>query len=133
MALVGRRAPSPGQALMLLGLGHAAWGLVAYREPLGEIVRAGVVGSVGDGIFDTEHSRGPRAAAFWFLLAAPIVAVLGYLTEAASRAGNARAVRVSGGTVLGLGVLGTAVIPRSGFPVTVPLGLWLLRSARRLD
>jgi hypothetical protein len=133
MARRGRRLTSPGNALTLLGVGHAAWALIAYRKPLREIVRAGVVGAVGDGIFDRTHDRGARAAGFWFLLAAPLIAVDGRLTEAALRAGDRRAIRVSGGTTLGLGLLGTAVIPRSGFPVAVPLGVWLLRRAATLD
>lgn len=132
MALGGRRTPSPGTALVLLGAGHAVWGLIAYGRPLREIVRAGVVGSVGDGIFDTEHDRDARAAGFWFMFAAPLVSACGVMTEAALRAGDARAVQVSGGTVLGLGVLGAAVIPRSGFPAAIPLGYWLLRRGRAL-
>lgn len=133
MALTGARGASPGRALTLLGAAHAVWGLVAHRDALRDIVRAGVVRSVGDGIFDHAHARGVRAAAFWFLLAAPLVAVVGYLAEAAARAGNGRAVRVAGGTVVGLGVIGPTVIPRSGFPVAVAIGGWLLHRGRALD
>lgn len=133
MVFAGRRLASPGYALVLLGVGHAGWGLVAYRAALREIARAGIVRSVGDGIFDTEHDRGARAAGFWFMLAAPLVALDGYLVEAALRAGDARAARVSGGAALGLGVIGSVVIPRSGFPVAVPIGVWLLRRGRALD
>ena len=127
-----RLLASPGNAMMLLGLGHAGWGLVAYHEPLRELLRAGVVGSVGDGIFDTEHARGPRAAGYWFMFVAPLTVLSGYLVEAALRAGDARAVTVGGGTTLGLGLVGTAVMPRSGFPAALPLGYWLLRRAREL-
>ena len=133
MALSGSRLASPGTAVTLLGLGHAAWAAVAYREPLRDIVRAGVVGAVGDGIFATAHSRGDRAAGFWFLFAAPLVALTGYLAEAALDDGNGRAVRVAGGTTLGLGLIGSVVIPRSGFPVAVPIGYWLLHRGRALD
>jgi hypothetical protein len=133
MVFARRRFASPGYALMLLGFGHAVWALVAYGEPLHEILRARVVRSVGDGIFDTDHDRGPRAAGFWFLLAAPLVAVDGYLTESALAAGNRRAATISGLTTLGLGLVGTTVIPRSGFPVAIPLGYWLLRRSRALE
>lgn len=132
MVCAGRRLISPGHTLVLLGVGHAAWGLVAYHEPLDAIVRSGVRGSVGDGIFDTDHDRDARAAGFWFMFAAPLVALCGHLAEAALRAGDARAVRISGGTVLGLGVAGAVAIPRSGFPVAVPIGYWLLRRGRAL-
>jgi hypothetical protein len=133
MVCTGRRFASPGNALMLLGFGHAAWALTAYGEPLRDIVRAGVVRTVGDGIFDRDHDRGARAAGFWFLLAAPLVAMDGYLTEAAAQAGNARAVRISGRTTLALGVVGATVIPRSGFPAAAPLGWWLLRRSRAME
>ena len=127
-----RRLLSPGSTLVALGLGHAVWGLVAYGEPLRDIVRAGVVGAVGDGIFDTENADGARAAGFWFMFAAPLVSGFGYLAETALRTGNGRAARVAGGTTVALGAMGTAVIPRSGFPVAVPIGLWLLRRGRAL-
>jgi Family of unknown function (DUF6463) len=117
---------------MVLGCGHVGWGLIAYREPLRELVRGGVVGSVGDGIFDTDHDRGPRAAAFWFLFAAPLTVLSGYLAEAALRAGDDRAVSVAGRSTLGLGVVGTAVMPRSGFPAALPVGYWLVRRGREL-
>ena len=133
MRTEGRQFASPGYALMLLGCGHAVWGLVAYHEPLRELVRAGVVRSVGDGIFDADHDRGPRATAFWFLLIAPLLVINGYLAEAALRAGDARAAGVGGRTTLGLGVVGTAVMPRSGFPAALPVGYWLLRRGRALS
>src|SRR5438105_2910581 len=106
------REISPGRALSALGVGHAAWGLVAYGEPLRELVSAGVFGSVGDGIFDTEHARDSRAAAFWFMFAAPLAILAGYLVDASARVGDGRTVVVAGRTVLGLGAVGTAVIPR---------------------
>jgi hypothetical protein len=126
------RLLSPGYATMLVGFGHALWGMVAYRDPLREILRAGIVRSVGDGIFDTNHDRGSRAAAFWFLLAAPLIALSGYLLEAALRRGDARAVKVGGRAVLGIGVVGTTVMPTSGFPAVLPVACWLLHRARQL-
>ena len=66
-----RRFSSPGRALMALGAGHAAWGALAYRRELREIAAAGIVDSVGDGNFRQAHARGPRAAAYWFMMAAP--------------------------------------------------------------
>jgi hypothetical protein len=132
MKITGHRLVSPGYAVMLVGCGHALWGLVAYREPLREIVDAKVIGSVGDGIFDTAHDRGPRAAGFWFLFAAPLMVLSGYLLEASLRAGDAHAVKLAGNTVLGLGAIGTAVMPRSGFPAVLPVGGWVLHRSRRL-
>jgi hypothetical protein len=75
------RFVSPGYAIMLVGVGHAIWGLIAYHDPVWDLIRAGFVGSVGDGIFDTTDAKGPRAAAFWFLLTAPFLVLAGYLVE----------------------------------------------------
>jgi hypothetical protein len=123
---------SPGKALMALGAGHTVWGLLAYREPLRELARAGFVDGVGDGLFRAEHSRDARAAAFWFMAAAPLVALGGYLADAAEQAGDRRATAVTGGAVLSVGAAGMAVIPRSGFPAGVSVGLWFLARARRM-
>ena len=71
---------------MLVGVGHAIWGLIVYHYPVWDLIRAGFVGSVGDGIFDITDAKGPRAAAFWFLLAAPLLVLGGYLVEVAIRA-----------------------------------------------
>jgi hypothetical protein len=130
MSIPIRRFLSPGYATMVVGVGHLAWGLIAYREPLREILDEGVVRSVGDGIFDTDHDRGARAAGFWFLLAAPLICLNGYLLEGALRRGDARAVKVGGTTVLGIGLVGTTVMPTSGFPAVLPIGCWLLRRSR---
>jgi hypothetical protein len=86
MGAAGRRLASPGYALMVLGCGHVGWGLIAYREPLRELVRAG----------------------------------------------DDRAVSVAGRSTLGLGVVGTAVMPRSGFAAALPVGYWLVRRGREL-
>ncbi len=131
MTVDSRTLVSPGNALVLIGAGHTGWGLIAYREALRDIARAGVVGTVGEGIYRQEHARGPRAAAFWFVFAGPLISGLGYLTERALRAGDRRAVAASGATTLALGAVGTAVIPTAPFPAAMAIGAWLLRLARR--
>jgi hypothetical protein len=116
---------------MLVAVGHAVWGLFAYREPLEGLVRAGVLDSVGDGIFRVADAQSPGAAAFWFMFVAPLLGLCGYLVEVADRADDRRALTVTGGAVLGLGAIGTAIIPRSGFPTALPIGLWIVRRGRR--
>src|SRR5687768_6781710 len=111
------RRASPGRALMLVGLGHALWGLVAYCRPLREIAGAGLAGSVGDGIFQREHSDDARAAAFWFMMAAPMAAGAGYLVERSAQAGDGLALEASGWTGVALGAIGVTAMPRSGFPM----------------
>lgn len=126
------RSLSPGYATAAVALGHGTWGAIAYRDELREILRAGVADTVGDGIFQRAHARGPRAAAFWFMMITPLLGMSGYLVERADRAGDGRALQMTGRAIGAVGALGVAVMPRSGFPLTVPLAVWLERRGRAL-
>src|SRR4051794_37727552 len=92
-----------GRALQAVAAGHAVWSALAYGSELAGIARSGVVDSVGDGLFRREHSRDARAAAFWFLAPTPLLAVAGTLLDATR---DRRAARVTGATLLGVGVTG---------------------------
>ena len=120
---------SPATLFLGLAAGHTAWGLYAYRDQLGGLVRD-LPDAVGDGIFQADHSRDARAAAFWFLLAGPLLALAGRLYRSAEAAGDRRAMRDAGRIVTAIGAGGTVAMPRSGFPGGMALGLWLMRRAR---
>jgi hypothetical protein len=128
--LKSRRELSPRLAFHALAVGHTLWGAIAYRDQLTGIVRE-LPGSVGDGIFDKEHSRDARAAAYWFLFVGPLLALVAELWGSAERADDRQAMRTAGRAVTGVSVAGLATIPRSGFPGGIALGLWLMRRARR--
>jgi hypothetical protein len=130
---VAERSLSPGHAMMAVGAGHAVWGLIAYRSSLKKIARAGYIDSVGDGLFRKDHSKDERAAAFWFMFVAPITVLAGYLGEAAIRSRDQRAVTTAGISTTLLGVVGVAAIPRSGFPLALVLGPWMIQHARQLS
>ena len=121
---------SPKTALNALAVGHTLWGTYAYRDQLGGIVLDGP-GSVGDGIFDKEHSRDARAAAYWFLFVGPLLTAIARLYDSAEAAGDRPAMRSATRILLGTSVAGLLTIPRSGFPGGVALGLWLMRRANR--
>lgn len=104
-----------GRALQVVAVGHAAVGVQQYRDVLADTARdvrgrgpGAVVGAVGD--------RGDRATAFWFLLAAPALWIVGRTVTPGDRA--------AGGVLTGLGVAGTVLMPASGFPVVAALGAW---------
>ena len=122
---------TPGRAMMALGAGHTAWGALAYRHGLRAIARAGVVDSVGDGLFAREHAHGERAAAFWFTFVGPVVWLLGRLVQASDEAGDRRALTTAGLGVTAVSATGLAVMPRSGFWAGTAVGVWLLRTGRR--
>ena len=132
LATMARGIDSPGRAILAMGCGHVAWGLFAYRKPLAELAREGIPDSVGDGVFQRAHSQDGRAAAFWFLFAAPMMGLLGHLIEAAEERGDARALRRSGRAVIVLGAVSSTFIPRSGFPAVPLVGWWMIRRGRRL-
>ena len=121
---------SPKTALNALAVGHTLWGTYAYRDQLAGIV-LDVPGSVGDGIFDKEHSRDGRACAYWFLFVGPLLTVVARLFDSAETSGDRQAMRSAALTILGTSVVGLVTIPRSGFPGGIALGLWLLRRADR--
>jgi Family of unknown function (DUF6463) len=128
-----RRPPAsltPSSAVKVIAAGHLAWGGLAYRRELAELVGA-PLDSVGDGICSRDHSADGRAAAFWFVLAAPLIWLAGRLIGSAEPAGDTEALKAAGTTVLGIGTVGTVVMPRSGFPIVAPVGLWLLARSRR--
>jgi uncharacterized protein len=114
---------TPGRALHAVAAAHGLWSTRAYGRELAGIAHAGVVDTVGDGIFRREHSRDARAAAFWFLAPTPLIAVLGTLLDSTS---DRRAARAAGATLLGVGAAGVTIMPRSGFWLLMPIGARLL-------
>jgi hypothetical protein len=125
-----RATLSPKAALNALAVGHTLWGAYAYRDRLAGIV-LDIPGSVGDGIFDKEHSRDARAAAYWFLFVGPLLTVIARLYGSAEAAGDRPAMRWAARVLVGTSIGGLATIPRSGFPGGLALGLWLMRRAER--
>jgi hypothetical protein len=124
---------TPGRLIIALGAGHAGWAAVAYGDELREIAAAGLVDTVGDGIFRRDEDRGARAAAFWFAFVTPMAMLAGGLVERAERAGDGAAVRGAGLAVTAIAALGAAVMPRSGFPAAIPLGVWTYLRGRQLE
>lgn len=114
---------SPGWWLQVIGLAHAAVGLVLHREPLAEIVRAKVIGAVPE--------RGDRATAFWFLILAPTCWTAGRLLRSAELAGDLPAQRQAGAVLTAVGVAGVAVMPASPFWSLIAVGAGAVRRGRR--
>ncbi|AFZ67752.1 DUF6463 family protein [Deinococcus peraridilitoris] len=87
---------------------HGAVGLAVYPGPLVDLLRAGLWNSV-DG-------STPRQAAFWFLMFAPMLYLIGLLaTQARARTGVYPRALI--GTVLAVCLIGTVLMPVSGFPL----------------
>ncbi|MFE9329940.1 DUF6463 family protein [Streptomyces sp. NPDC006925] len=114
---------SAGWCLQATALGHGAIGVVLYRDVLAQFAREGVVNSVPE--------RGDRAAAFWFLAAAPALWMGGRLLRSAEEHGDVAAQRAAGAVLAGVGALGAAAMPKGGFPALVGIGGMLLRRPKR--
>ena len=115
---------SPGWWLQFLGVAHGVVGVILYRQPLAQIARDDIVNSVPD--------LGDRATAFWFMAVAPNLWLGGRLLRSAVTLGDVAAQRTAGGVLTATGVLGSAVMPISGFWALAAVGIASLRrSARR--
>ncbi|MZG02143.1 DUF6463 family protein [Streptomyces sp. SID5614] len=114
---------SAGRLLQVVGIAHGAIGAVIYRDVFVGIGRGPVVGSVPD--------RGDRAAAFWFMAAAPTLWLGGRLLRSAEEHGDLPAQRAAGAVLAAVGAVGTVAMPKSGFPSLVGIGGVLLRRSLR--
>ncbi|MCP3058422.1 DUF6463 family protein [Myxococcus sp. K38C18041901] len=112
-----------GTLLLLTGVMHQLVGLVLYREPLSEMVRAGVVASL-------DGDLGPRAAAFWFLVSGWGFMLLGALARAVERETGRPPPSLFGWGLWGLGVFCVVPMPVTGAWVLFPLGLHALARRR---
>lgn len=95
-----------GEALTAVGVFHTAAGLAKYRHALREMAHEGLVDAVkGD------HERGE---AIWFLMCGASVFLTGRLARwTQMRTGTLPA--STGWMLFGIGVVGSALLPRSGF------------------
>ncbi|HEX8517989.1 MAG TPA: DUF6463 family protein, partial [Pseudonocardia sp.] len=111
-----------GDLVTAIGLGHTAIGLVSRRAPLGAIVR--------DGVVDAVRGHPDRAEALWFLATGAALVVTGRLAAwTEHRTGTLPP--STGALLTGIGAVGAAVLPRSGFWTLLPVGVAALRAARR--
>jgi hypothetical protein len=115
-----------GRLLIGVGVGHLMVGAMLFHAPLAAIFHDGFVNAVPLGDVD-------RQAAFWFLAVSPMTFLLGHLTNHALGRQDAQFVRVVGRNLLGMGVVGAAVMPVSGFWLLLALAPLFLREARRLN
>jgi uncharacterized protein DUF6463 len=108
----------PGEGALLRGLAvlHALVGMITYRRELGSISRDGVIAGV--------PYRGPKPTAFWFLIASPLVWVIGRLVTDAEAIGDWDAVEHAHRLSLASAAAAIVLMPISGF------WGWLVISAR---
>lgn len=114
--------PGPARTLELLALAHAGIGVVLHRRALVSMARAGLVSSVDD--------HGPRATAWWFLAAAPLLWTTGRLLRSAPGSRDVTARRDVGLAITATGAAGVVVMPRSPFWILTATGLRIVAEHR---
>jgi uncharacterized membrane protein HdeD (DUF308 family) len=93
--------------LVILGLGHTAFGVVMFKKPLVAAVRAGFVGQFVD--------HPDRHEAFWFMIFGPLLVMGGHLAIHAVTTADARLLRIIGFYLLAISVVGSLAAPDSPF------------------
>jgi len=88
------------------------------------IFRAGFFNTIKPGVnFD-------RQATFWFLVFSPLLFLLGQITNRAVDGRDTHVLKLVGWYLVGLGVVGVAVLPISGNFTLIAVGWMVLRAAR---
>jgi Family of unknown function (DUF6463) len=96
-----------GWILVALGVGHTVVGLVSFKKPLAEAIRAGFVGQfVG---------YPDRRTAFWFMLFGPLLVMGGHMAIHAANATNRELLKIIGSYLLAISAVGCLAQPASPF------------------
>ena len=110
-----------GRLLIATALAHVVVGVAVYHRQLRAIC--------DDGILNAVMPHYDRRAAFWFLLFAPALLMLGQITNRAVESGDARTLKVVAWNLLAIGVVGVVLMPISGFWALIALVPLFLRAA----
>ena len=114
--------------MMATAVGHAVVGAFLFSDPLGEMVREGLINSIQPPMYSAQPHF-DRAAAFWFLLFSPVLFLLGQLVNHAVAHRDTRSLRLIGWYLIGIGTVGAAILPLSGNWFLLPLGAIVLMAA----
>jgi hypothetical protein len=109
--------------LVVLGLGHIAVGVVAFKKPLAEALRAGFVGQF-------EHYP-DRRAAFWFMIFGPLLIMGGHLAIHAVNTADGGLLKIIGFYLLVVGAVGSFALPQSPFWVGLVVSLVFIGAGYR--
>jgi hypothetical protein len=93
--------------LVILGLGHTAVGVVRFKKPLAEAMRAGFVGQFA--------GHPDRHEAFWFMIFGPLLVMGGHLAIHAVKTADARLLKTIGFYLLAITLVGSLAAPKSPF------------------
>lgn len=104
--------------VVLLGLGHMAYGVRKYATPLRAAWASGYIGQFAATV--------ERRTAFWFMVFGPLLVLTGHVALHAATTGDLALLKIVGSYLLFTGVLGAAAFPRSPFWAALPAGPLLI-------
>ena len=93
--------------LVVLGVGHTVVGLVWFKKPLAEAMRAGFVGQL--------MGYPDRLTAFWFMIFGPLLVMAGHMAVHAANAADRQLVKIIGFYLLAISAVGSLAEPASPF------------------
>ena len=93
--------------LVTLGVGHTIVGLVWFKKPLAQAVRAGFVGQF--------MGYPDRLAAFWFMIFGPLLVMGGHMAIHAANAADRELLKIIGFYLLAISAVGSLAEPTSPF------------------
>lgn len=117
--------------MIAMGIGHAIIGVTLFHDTLVDMLREGLVGTVQPPGYRAEPDY-DRIALFWLLIFSPVLSMLGQITSRAIARGDVGILKVVGWNLLAVGLAGTAVLPISGNPVLIVLGVLILAAASQV-
>ena len=121
-----------GPLMIAMGIGHALVGIVLFHDVFMAIVREGLVNTIQPPGYSAEPDY-DRIAFFWLVVFSPVLSMLGQITGRAIARGATDILRVVGWNLLGIGIVGTVVLPVSGNPALIVLAVLVLTAASRAE
>lgn len=127
-----------GPLLLGTAIAHLIVGIALFQEPLADMMRSGIINSIEfsvdtrAGAWRPVHPQSDREAAFLFLMLTPVLVLLAQVLRHATAHRDTPLITTIGWYLVGLGVLGVAVMPLSGFWILIALGLLSFRAASEL-
>lgn len=106
--------------LVILGMVHVAFGLVRFRQPIGEALREGFFGRFGQ--------NDARRVAFWFVSAGPLISLIGGFLRHAAMVDDYTLSLPTGIVLTALATLGVSAFPKSPLWALLPPAIMLLIS-----
>ena len=111
-----------GRWLVAVSILHVVFAIVVFRKILAPVVERGLVNAVG---------TDPRTSlAVWFVLFGVMLFICGLSIDALERASSNHVPKFIGWCLLGLGILGAALMPVSGFWLVFPPAIAVLARKR---